>query len=233
MSTKVLRARLRRPTGDDGQAVTWLIVVGLLGMGMLAMKLALPLAEGGDRLGKGQTGAESAALAGAKDIRSNVVLQLLRDVTSEDDFQHRTSSTCSSWGSDAAADLAQRNDEDVVSYCYDFRDDRVRVTVHSRTPTSTGHRVEAKAEAKVGMPWGSCRFADRPTPSTTTTPPAPSPTTPTTPATPTTPPPPPDVDLPLDCGPFSLHFVIDGDTGKLRLENADDLLDRLEPRLTR
>ena len=215
MSSTMRRTSRRRPHGDDGQAVTWLIVVGLLAMGMIAMKLALPLAEGGDRLGKGQTGAESAALAAAKDIKDRWVFAWLDDIRDEGDLPDLS---CSARGRGEADQFADRNDEQVVSYCYDVRDDRVRVEVENQDTTSTGHRVKVKAEAKVGMPWGACSFASRPSPSTTTTPP------------------PDPVFLNLTCGGFVLRYEIDPDTGRLELKHdgqLDDLLDSLEPRLTR
>src|SRR6478752_7400294 len=132
------RTSARRPHGDDGQAVTWLIVVGLLAMGMFAMKLALPLAEGGDRLGKGQTGAESAALGAAKKIKEDVVFALLDGIRDESNLRSRAWLSCSDFGVGEASRLADRNGERLVSpggYCYDMVDDRVRVDVESEDPT--------------------------------------------------------------------------------------------------
>lgn len=221
MST--IRRQLRRR--DAGQTTMPFVILGIFVLLLLAWKAVVPLASNNDKLSSTQTAAEAAALAGAQRIQDYGILDLLRDVRHVSDIRD---ASCSMGRSDAG-DLAAQNDATLLSYCYDWRDDRVDVRVRSSHAADGGNRPAATASAQVRFPLSQCGFDEMPE--------QPEPPEPTEPPDPDDPPPtpPPPVDLPVDlhCGPFTFVFMVDGETGDLRLTGWHDLDDLDEPRLVR
>jgi hypothetical protein len=218
--------RVRRGQGDDGQAATAFVVIGLAVMLLLVLKYMTPLAQAGDHFTEGQTAAEASALAGAQAIADDSIPALLGAITTPGDLARALGGASSQLGSGDAARLAADNDADLISYDYDWRSDRVTATVRP-TSTADGQIKPVSATARVGFSW-SCSWSGLPSPSPTSPTPSPSPS-PTTPVTP--PPPPADQTVTLQCGSTAITFTLVGRTGLLRLSPPGQLSGLFRPRL--
>jgi hypothetical protein len=159
-------ARLgRRRVGDDaGQVVTVLVVMMVLLLVSVVVSVLVPIGRAADLKERTQSAADASALAGAGDIRKEVLRRFglgLADKSFVDNWV-----LCGS-GRIPAADFAGRNNARVTRYCYLAAGDRVTVTVQGRTAVG-GLLPTASAVAEVGIRWGSCRFRDDPPPALTT-----------------------------------------------------------------
>lgn len=215
------RTRLRRERGQVALALILSVTVGLVAVGIFGV---VALSRGADEKSKAQSAADAAALAGADALVEDLPGRLGR-LVGRGGLQGLFGCDL---GRDAASDFAGRNEAQLTEYCYDARDDRVRVAVRmNEGVTEDVGPAEAEAEASAGIDFGSCswRNEDPPTPTTTT------PTTTSTAPPPTTPPPAPDFITQLNCGRLSARFQVNGETGKLQLVKVD--IDDVEPRLER
>ncbi|MGE9808364.1 hypothetical protein [Janibacter sp. G1551] len=137
-------------------------------------------------------------------------------------------------GQGEASSFANRNDADLVSYCYYPIDDRIKVTVRSQFTAQSGKREERTAEAKLGKRLGPCTVPPSPSPTTTTTtpPPSPSPSGSSTTSPTTPPPPPPDTEATVTCGDLDIPITFPGDGGPIKIHlDASDLKDLFDPAL--
>ena len=217
-------ARVRSERGQVATALVMILCVGLVAVGLIGV---FALSRGADEKSKAQSAADAAALAGAASFEDLVpnIIGLIHSRRGLD------GAFGCGLGRGDAEDFAGRNDAVLTEYCFDARDDRVRVAVRMNDPvTQDVGPAEATAEASTGLGLGDCDWKDEEPP--TPTPSSSSSSSPTaTPSTPTTPPPPPDFTSTLTCGGFRAEFEVDGETGRLQLSHID--LDTLKPRLKR
>lgn len=213
---------VRRGTGAEahgsrerGQVTTAIVLSVTVGLVAVALFGLVALARGADERTKSQSAADAAALAGA-DALNDLLPGLFAQIGSKHGW--RDVFGCG-LGRGAAADFASRNDATLTDYCFDVGDDEVRVRVRMNDPvTDDVGPATAKATARTGLDLGHCDWDDEepPTPSTT----SPS-TTPTSSPSPTTTEPPPDYGTTLRCHGVTVRFVVDGETGKLTLDDID------------
>jgi hypothetical protein len=231
--------RWRRPTGDDGQLTTGLMVLVSLGLLFVVMRVILPIGQAADQRTTAQTASDAAALAAAEQLKTDIPQVILTAVAQSQiraDLPGLLQGVNCGSGSGAAQNYAASNNADVVTYCYVPANDRIEVRVRSRDVATTGGRAESTAVAGLGVRLGNCYLTDDP-------PPAPDPddddADPENPPEdddpdepPPPPPPPPNVGTLLRCGDLTLHFTIDGKTHRPKLDTPlTALTDRFEVRL--
>ena len=218
--------RTARITSERGQVATALVMilsVGLVAVGLIGV---FALSRGADEKSQAQSAADAAALAGAAAF-DDLVPDIIGLIHSRGGLDGAFGCGL---GRAEAEDFARRNDAALTEYCFDARDDRVRVAVRMNDPvTDDVGPAEAAAEASTGLGLGDCEWKDEEPPTPTPSSSSSSPTT--TPSSPPTPPPPPDFTSTLTCGGFRAEFEVDGETGRLQLAHLD--LDTLKPRLKR
>jgi hypothetical protein len=221
------RLRCRLP-GDreSGQLATGLIILVFFGMLLVIFKIILPIGQATDQKAGAQSAADAAALAGAKQIGDDlpaVITAAAAVAPNARGLLELLSGLAGGYGAESATDFAGRNGNDVTFYNYSRFADQVEVRVKERRTTKTGDHAVAQATAALGLRLGPCEFVDEPTPTPTITP-TPDDDPPPGPAS--------DTDLTVRCGELELDFVIDGGTGRPRLDtDLDDLEDRIEPKL--
>ncbi len=143
---------------DRGQVTTALMVLVILGLLFVTVQVLLPLGRASDLKERAQAAADAAALAGADDLRRQVITRWMVPLEHEADIANWVG--CPT-GAGAAADYAARNDARVTRYCYASALDRVQVRVEGRTEIN-GQRARNQAEAELGIRWASCRWKSVP-----------------------------------------------------------------------
>ncbi|WP_211340818.1 hypothetical protein [Xylanimonas allomyrinae] len=243
-----------RATDDEGAASSGTLAVALVGVVVLLFVATIPLLSGIDQSARGRTMAESAALAGAESIRTDL-LTTLDDVRQgwlvgdSDVHQHwQPDGIFALSGYGAASSYAARNDGELPADWYRFDVGHGIVDVRARLTEAapSGGHTESTARARLGVDPTSCRFrADRTVTWVTPPPPSPTPTptpTPTETSTPTpsptpteTPEPPPPYAV---YSPWVFSFgcegtptVSGGDFTEVRDDAIDLLRDAARPRL--
>lgn len=193
------------------------------------LMFVLPITRGADQASRSQTAADSAALAGADAVRTEVLARLATGDLGV------LLGPWASRGSGAATSYADRNGASVVEYAYDAWADEVRVRVRFDEPGVEGtQRVERRAVARVGIALGRCvRSTEEIEPEPEPTP-TPTPTDDDAEPAPTPSPEPPDPTYAygLTC-PGGLDLVGYDDLDDLASAALSWLSGRLEPRLVR
>lgn len=179
-------------------------VTAILGMGMLALVLAIGLtglsAVAGDEGATAQHAADAAALAGAQRALDEVPSSLRGGFTRPDDIAGLLGGgTCLQTGVVEASQLATSNEATVTHYCYNAFSDRVSVSVELNSTQVAGPPATAKAQAASTFDAGQCQLDSdfvAPTP-----PPSPDPGQTDPPPTAAAPAPRPDpIATSINCG---------------------------------
>jgi hypothetical protein len=220
---RLVRAVTGPHSGSDaGQMSIALIVVVFFGLVMVVFRFGLPWGQAADQKAGSQASADAAALAAAEEIKKDLpdrIDDALRRADDRRDLEELLSFLRAGDGRNGAIEYADLNNADIRSYTYDWRADRISVKVESRAETSGQHSVST-AQARLGLRLQDCRLDDDELP----------PTIPPPPPDPDDPPvddePAPDVGTQLRCGDLVLHFTINGENGRPRLDSSLAGLDR-------
>lgn len=214
---------------DRGQVATALMMIVTIAVLTVTVYAILPVGAASDESARSQTAADAAALAAATQIRDNLPAGFFAVLRDRDDLLDPLPFPCG-LGRDAAESYAARNQARVTSYCYSAADGHIRVSVENdESQVQPGAPARSSAEAATGFDPTQCTWVED-------TPPPPDPDNP--PPEPDPDAPPPDTPLELQCGGLTLDYVVDGTTGKLRLQTPlpvilQQLRALMRPRLVR
>lgn len=153
--TGTTRWTVRRHLGDDeGQVAAGLVTCAVLALAALLIWFVVPVSAATDQHSRAQTAADAAALGAATAIIRNSDLALAA-MASEGQLHVFLQAML---GAEGAAEYASRNNAHVVSYHYDWQNDRAEVEVETDDRLETGEASRAKAVAEVGLQWGQCQW---------------------------------------------------------------------------
>jgi hypothetical protein len=201
-TSSAVLARRRGRRDDAGQVVTAVLVLVVLGLLVVAVQVLLPVGRAADLKERAQAAADAAALAGAQDVKREVITRWSVPLIAPADLDNWLG--CPNGAGEAAA-FAGRNDARVTRYCHAFAIDRVQARVEGNTPLD-GRRPLAAADARLGIPWSACRL--RPDPAA------------------------PLARVIYDCGSLEVPFDVEPVTGRLTIDVPPGFLEgRLTPRL--
>lgn len=154
---------MRRAGGDRGAAAAGLIVTAFLVTLGAAVVVVLPLMSASDQGTRTSTAAQAAALAGAGDLRDDVLAGTPSAVAGGITW---VSLLGASHGSGAAASLAADNDSTLIDYAFSRSTGIVKATTRldEAAPgvdgAGTGHAT-SEASAALGVALGSCAVGTR------------------------------------------------------------------------
>jgi hypothetical protein len=152
------RPRPARARADDGQVAAGLVTCAVLALVALLVWFVVPVSAASDQHSRAQTAAAAAALAAVTAIIRDAdttlsVLDLAVPLDSQ--LQGLLPPLV---GSAGAAEYAGRNNAHVVSYRYDWAQDRAEVVVETNDRLETGEASRARAVAEVGLAWDQCQW---------------------------------------------------------------------------
>jgi hypothetical protein len=148
------RPRPARARADDGQVAAGLVTCAVLALVALLVWFVVPVSAASDQHSRAQTAADAAALAAAEAIIRDADLTLSAMAT-EGQLHVFLQAVL---GSEGATQYAALNNAHVVSYRYDWRNDRAEVVVETNDRLETGEASRARAVAEVGLTWGQCEW---------------------------------------------------------------------------
>lgn len=141
-----------------------LITLTFIGLLMMIFRFGLPLGQAADQKAGSQSAADAAALAAARQIRDELPYWVINRAKSivDGDLRGLFNDLESGLGADAAANFAELNGAQIVTYTYDHVNDRIDVTVESnaRTSQSTNEPSYSTASAELGLQLGDCKQLD-------------------------------------------------------------------------
>lgn len=211
-------------------------MTAILGMGMLALVLAIGVtglgAVAGDEGATAQHAADAAALAGAQRVIDDAPDSLADGFARPGDIAELLGGgNCLQTGVVEASQLATANRARVTHYCYNVFSDRVSVTVALDDTKVAGSVATADAKAASTFDATECELDSgftRPTPPDPTETDPPDDDDPPSPA----PPPPGPVSTTIDCGFGDVPVTFYPSVLRFRFEDLAKALRDQRPRLT-
>lgn len=139
-----------------------MVILALVGMIAFFAYAIVPLGRATDEASTAKTAADAAALAGAEDVRSFLLVRTAGwSFASRDELFDMLRCDL---GRSAAEAYARRNGAMLREYCYDPFSDRIEASVAMRDAGVGGEAATATSTASVGWALRSCRWEDDPIP---------------------------------------------------------------------